>query len=468
MTNPVPYLRQRSDSYWEIVYVDESGKTRRSSTSTKNEAKAQKELDEFIQGGERESDPDAPRLRQRTDGIWETRWTDEAGAARRHSHSTRDQEDARIAHDRFVKELAKPEIPTRPTVAWIIDDYYDFICRERSENTSGPMAANVKPLKDHLGHMFWDEVIQETVDDYITWRMKQPRWTAHQDYEGQYGTASRNTACKDLRVLRAAMRRAKKNRYTTSNPDFEIVEGDPVRDTKTWITMEEMERMIEACQDQPVIVNGKETDRIRDRSQIYGFLLIALASGARKEAILSLTWDQVYIPAPTSVGRAEIAPEPVLDPDGNYVMPQRSFRKTMENPPIDYKSGQVVSGAYIDFGAGSGNKHRPQIPVGQNPRLMEYLLFGGDRSQPFVISYKGKPVDSIKKGLKEVAKDAGIKKAVTHHTMKRTAITHMVRAGIPLEIIADAVNTTVAILKKHYNMHRPDVEKAFGGSLSIR
>lgn len=271
--------------------------------------------------------------------------------------------------------------------------------------------------------------------------MTKPRWKAHQDFEGQYGTTRRNNACKDLRVLRAALTRARKNRYTTYPPDFSITEGESVRDTKTWITMEEMERMIAACEPRPIVVNGLEIDRERDRSHIEGFLLIALATGARKEAILSLTWDQVYIPEATLKSVTEVKPEPVLDPEGNWVMPKRATQRTYENPPLNYESGTVAKGAYIDFGAGSGNKRRPQIPIGQSWRLMSYLIYA-DRSQPYVITYNGKRVKSLKKGLTEVAKEAGLNKSVTHHTMKRTAITHMVRAGISFNIIADAVNTT--------------------------
>jgi integrase len=127
------------------------------------------------------------------------------------------------------------------------------------------------------------------VDKYIEWRMKKPRWKAHQDFDGQYGTTSRNTACKDLRVLRAALMRARKNRYTDYPPDFYISEGEPVRDTTVWLTKEEMERMIAACEPRPIFVNGTKTDRERNRDHLAGFLLIALATGARKEAILSLT-----------------------------------------------------------------------------------------------------------------------------------------------------------------------------------
>lgn len=469
MTTTVPYLRQRSDSYWEIVFEDpETGKSKRRSTGTKNVFEAEDRLKKFLESDDEHEADDAPRLRPRKDGIWESRWTDITGKPRRKSHGTRNHEEAKNAHAAFVQQLARPQIPNRPTVSWVVGQYYEYACRELAGNTSGPMAANVGPLKERLGHMYWDEITQDVTEDYIEWRMQKPRWTAHQDFEGQYGTTSRNTACKDLRVLRAALNRARKNRYTKYPPDFAIVEGDPVRDTTTWITMEEIERMIVACRDQVVIVNGQETDRIRDRSHIEGFLLIALASGARKDAILELTWDQVYIPAPKLKGAAEIDPMPIHDADGNLVTPKRAYRREFEDVPLDYETGRTVKGAYIDFGSGSGNKRRPQIPVGQNPRLMEYLISGGDRTQPYVISYKGQPVKSLKKGLAEVAKEAGVNKTVTHHTMKRTAITHMVRAGIPLEIIADAVNTTVPVLKKHYNMHRPDVEEAFGDALSIK
>ena len=469
MKNLVPYIRQRSDSYWEIVWTyPKTGKARRKSTGTKDPAVAEKKLGAFrAPEGASAPDPDAPRLRRRTDEYWETVWIED-GRQRRKSHGTKVEAEANAAHASFVKELARPEIPTRPTVAWVLDRYYEYVCREKKQSTAGPMAANIGPLKEHLGPLHWDEVVQDVADDYIEWRMKKSRWSSHSDFEGQYGTASRNTACKDLRTLRAALKRARKNRYTAYDPDFSIVEGEPVRETKTWLTMEELERMIAACEPRQIEVNGKRIDRELDRSHIEAFLLIALATGARMEAIFSLTWDQVYIPRPLLKRVEDVVPELSHDEDGNAVMPLKSTRLHFEKPPLDYKTGAVGKGAYIDFGPGNGKKRRPAIPVGQNRRLMNYLLHGGDRSQPYVVSYNGKRVKSLKKGLAQVAKDARVKKPVTHHTMKRTAITHMVRAGVPFSIISEAVNATEEVLRKHYSMHRPDIEEALGDALSIR
>ena len=48
MKTSAPYLRQRSDSYWEIVFEDpETGKIRRQSTKATNEGEAENKLAEF-------------------------------------------------------------------------------------------------------------------------------------------------------------------------------------------------------------------------------------------------------------------------------------------------------------------------------------------------------------------------------------------------------------------------------------
>ena len=85
MKNPVPYLRQRSDLYWEIVFEDpKTGKTRRKATGTKGQAEAENWLEDFKPTmGADAPDPDAPRLRRRKDGYWETVWTEDGKTRRR-------------------------------------------------------------------------------------------------------------------------------------------------------------------------------------------------------------------------------------------------------------------------------------------------------------------------------------------------------------------------------------------------
>lgn len=69
MKDRVPYLRQRSDSYWEIVFRDpQTGATHRRSTHTKDEFIAQEVLAEFEPFAADAADPNAPYIRRRKDG----------------------------------------------------------------------------------------------------------------------------------------------------------------------------------------------------------------------------------------------------------------------------------------------------------------------------------------------------------------------------------------------------------------
>ena len=85
MENHCPYLRQRSDSYWEIVYRDD-GKQRRKSTKTKDKFEAEATLAAFDPAAQAPDDDHRQcfeaRLRRRKDGYWETVWK-EVGKLRR-------------------------------------------------------------------------------------------------------------------------------------------------------------------------------------------------------------------------------------------------------------------------------------------------------------------------------------------------------------------------------------------------
>ena len=119
-----------------------------------------------------------------------------------------------------------------------------------------------------------------------------------------------------------------------------------------------------------------------NREHIELFLLISVATGARKEAVLSLRWSQVHVGALNAgVG----------------------------------KSGRFYDGTWIDFGAGSGNKRRPKIPVSNNMRLWRLLAIGERDNPDYVITFRGKQIDDVKDGFANVLKDAGIKKKVTPH-----------------------------------------------------
>lgn len=157
----------------------------------------------------------------------------------------------------------------------------------------------------------------------------------------------------------------------------------PPRDE--YLTRDEVQRMLDCCG--------------AGREHIELFLLISTATGARKEAVLNLTWDQVHVGA---------------------------LKGGVQ------QSGKHVEGTWMDFGAGSGNKRRPKISIPDNMRLWTLLTM--PRVHPeYVVTYRGQPITDVKKGFREFLAEAKIKKKVTPHSMKHKAITLMLQRGIDPE-----------------------------------
>ncbi|WP_181892850.1 tyrosine-type recombinase/integrase [Falsiruegeria mediterranea] len=388
------------------------------------------------------------RKRTRTDGIWEIVWNDpETGNVCRESCKTRDEHAAerKLAEKILTGDVVPPSVVT---IGYLLERYFQHLKRRKAENTIVPMESKVERLMDYMGNLKWDEFGQSDVENYIDHARSLTRW----DRGGK--PLSDGTIKKDLQILRSALRHGHLHRLVPTETRIEIRNLVSAQRTD-WLDETQMKAVLQCCAED------------EDRNHIYGFLLLALATGARKEAIFQLTRDQVYIP-PIKTELVEVAPTRV-ERDGVVAMPKRTYRNVAtKNKPLNWETGEVVQGAYIDFGAAQGNKRRPQISIGQNERLMHYLLFCVDRSQPYVVSYRGQPIRTgIKKGLEAVGNEAGLPFKLTHHVLKRTCITWMVRKGISFDAIERMTNTTVDTLKRHYSQHSPDLEEVLGDTFSI-
>lgn len=388
------------------------------------------------------------RKRTRKDGIWEIAWNDpKTGKVRRESCKTRDEH---VAERKLAEKILTGDTvpPAVVTIGYILDRYFRHLKRRKGEGTIGPMVSKVERLQDYFRPLKWADFSQENVENYIDHARTMTRW-------GRGGKAlSDGTIKKDLQILRAALRHGHTFKVVPTETRIEI--NDLTSETrKDWLDEAMMLRVYAQCDVNP------------EREHIYAFLIIALSTGARKGAVFDLKWDQVYIPEPETK-LVEIEPTP-QEKDGVISTPKKAYKQVViKNLPLDWETGEVVRGAYIDFGEAHGNKRRPQIPIGQNDRLMQYFLLGGDRSQPYVVSFRGKQIkDGIKKGLEVVGKEAKLPFKLTHHVLKRTSITWMVRKGIPFDTIELLTNTTVATLKKHYSQHSPDLEEALGNTFSV-
>lgn len=142
------------------------------------------------------------------------------------------------------------------------------------------------------------------------------------------------------------------------------------------------------------------------------YLILALATGARNAALLELTWDRV------DFERGKI---------------------NLRNPAITRP-----------------HKGRAIVPMNRTLRAALTEAHAGALTD-FVIEWKGHACQSVKRGIKVVARAAGIPGSVHPHLFRHTAAVHMAEAGIPMEEIAQMLgHDDVATARNIYARFSPD------------
>ena len=202
------------------------------------------------------------------------------------------------------------------------------------------------------------------------------------------------TIARELSVLRAAVRVFAEHTGSRAPRIYAVDPGEP-RDR--WLTPTEVERLLEAS-------------RSRHTSL---FILLMLATAARPEAILDLTWQQVDF----RTGRVHL------------------------NPP----------------GRQQTNKRRPIVRLDERTlALLEEIA----RRQlgSHVITYSGFAVGSVKKSFRAAVERAGLDpKTITPYVLRHTAATWMAQAGVPLwEIAGYLGHKDTRMVERHYAHHHPD------------
>jgi integrase len=199
-------------------------------------------------------------------------------------------------------------------------------------------------------------------------------------------------------ALRPAIEHAIKEKRLVPGKYFIPVPSAPAgRDY--WITRKEAARLL------------RETRRDkRARLHLPLYTLIALYTGARRQAILDLTWTQIDLVA----GTIDL------------------------NPP----------------GRAQTKKRRPIIRITRS--LRSALRRAQARaSSAFVIAYNGLPVKDVKTGFNSAAERAGIPDC-SSNTLRHTAGTWMAQRGVPLWQIAGWLGHSDARTSELYAHHSPE------------
>lgn len=141
------------------------------------------------------------------------------------------------------------------------------------------------------------------------------------------------------------------------------------------------------------------------------FIMLALGTGARAQAILDLKWDRV-----------------------DFVRSQIDLR----NPEITVP-------------------HKGRAIVPMNKMVFDAMAAAkGQALTRYVIEWAGSPVQSVKKGLAAAAKRAGVG-PVSPHMLRHSAAVHMAEAGVVMEEIAQYLgHSNTRITRDVYARFSPD------------
>jgi integrase len=220
---------------------------------------------------------------------------------------------------------------------------------------------------------------------------------------------SPGTVRRELGVLQAAINHAQKNGKLTRSVAVQLPASPPPRDR--WLNREEVARLLRASR--------------TEQARLYMplFILLGIYTGRRKEAILSLRWSQVDLDAR------------LID----FETPGRERTK----------------------------KRRGKVPI--PPKLLPHLKRARVRGSDlgYVLHINGKRIGNIKKGFASACKRAGLD-AVSPHTLRHTAATWLMQAGISHWQAAGFLAMSEKTLRDVYGHHHPDYLREAAEAISKR
>jgi integrase len=273
----------------------------------------------------------------------------------------------------------------------VVDVLLRYQDDKREEFASATADFTIAKLMEYYGNSTVAEITAATNKDYELDRRKA-------GWANATINRTRNT-------LRAALKHAVKDgklRYAPHVPTLKVAQTK-----ERWLAYEEAVRLHRASLGQ-------------HHRHLNLFNRIGLGTGARHEAILSLTWDRV----------------------------------DLEQGRIDFRvPGRVET-----------KKRRPNAPV--SDRLIRLLRAAYKvREGDYVVMFRGKPLRSIKKAFAHACARACIA-GVTPHTLKHTYITWALRSGVSIWDVAGLTNTSPDTIEKHYGHHAKDRLKLAANSVN--
>lgn len=309
----------------------------------------------------------------------------------------------------YIAEKYQPRRAADRLDRILIADVVNVYLREHAPHTRNPsfIAATAEPILTWWGPKTLADIRGSSCRDYVTWRTSQ---TIRRRKAGR--KVSEATARHDLKTLRAALRYFHAEYGPLpSEPKITLPEKPPAR--ARWLTKAEAARFVRAA------------DRLGSE-HVKRFLLIGLHTATRNGALLSLRW------IPTTAGGW-----------------------------IDVDRGIIHRRA-----EGSAETKKRQPPARIPPKLLPWLRRWRARDMgrgiSYVIHWDGVGVGKLRRSWATVRRHAGLGPDVTPHTLRHTAVTWQLQAGVDPWEVAGWAGMTLDTLDEVYGHHSPAHQKNIG------
>lgn len=268
----------------------------------------------------------------------------------------------------------------------ILDAYSDS---RKSRVSYSSIKSTCGMLKKQFGHLEPQHITQPLITAFAKWRIAQGM--------------SNSTVVTDLIFLKACVNWAIKQKIL--EPTVKLTFEQPLRRSpprEVWCSKEVAQK----------IIAGAKAPHIKL------FLILGFMTGHRREALLSLKWENV----------------------------------DLEN-------------LRIDFGEGNETKRRAIVKV--NRTLLDALKEAqGFSTTKYVIEYGGGRVSDVRRGLKEACKRADVDR-ITPHVMRHSAATWLAMSGTSMREAARMLGMSEVTFEKVYGKHHPDYLKNAAAALDF-
>ncbi|SER59593.1 Phage integrase family protein [Faunimonas pinastri] len=353
-------------------------------------------------------------------------------------------EDGRGAERAFQKYLAEKGIqqlkrglkrrnPEDVLVSEVIARYLTV----KSEKVARPHELGQRSVKllNFWGEKTCDDITSITCDEYVRSRTGKAWASSRPDSTGNAPRLTSTAgARRELEDLRAAIRLAVDDQLLNHPVKVFLPAENPEREE--WLTHDEVATLCRVAREtveQQRMYRGSRAGQVVETSRrplahVERFIRVAVQTGTRSGAIC-----------------------------------EASFEKEEGRPWVDLENG--VFHRRPPGTRDHSNKRYP--PVKLSDSLMEEMKGWRDGGARYVVELGGQPAD-CKKGFATVVRKAGLSKEIVRHTLRHTAATWMMQAGIPLAEAAGYLGMSLETIQRRYAHHHPDYHMASANALSER